>query len=605
MHRVRLRLRKQEKKAKLAIEVFDGATHLSYFGALAIQEELPAKTSSLSPPVPVLIEKDPSSSSLTVATGIPSNPMGFFQSLPVSAVEALPLSGPRFLLPFLWPSFHQSGSMGNVTFKELFGNAEESPYDTESEIKVVKRFKLQYTDDEDQIKFIGPIYSNMEDDTVYRFEAAETKDDDTQSKHKEGFSKFDEEVADNDFVPRLVADAFEGRIYEFLSDTLKNILPQIIEDAFKHALPKFDEKVHATLKAHVPEIIIKPLNKELNALNTLESNRLDALQKKLLNTIEIKVRKFVQRNVRKKFSGVNELLKYCITQLDKSDVNLRELVDLIRDLIILIDSASASAKAAPDGENKSTQTDKESEIQVLTIAQGEQQPINITKPKNAKEAYVNAHLTKLLQSQIFCGLFFKGRTSSEEFEVHDARFHHSFTNARFYNPFTNSSELVNNSSKEASIRIIKDNQPLNLTINDKFVLKMLGFSEWLETRAEKLGIPPPPQLTAFGLTTSEKIRKRSAEILKEVFMKEDIVMDGMHMNLVPPQGVIGSEGRSSVSLTNTEDSLSSKHHRALKGLVECKASASNLRRIQVKDIVKEVKDYLKTYSSAGNVEGIH
>ncbi|GJZ09940.1 hypothetical protein Tco_0544223 [Tanacetum coccineum] len=35
-----------------------------------------------------------------------------------------------------------------------------------------------------------------------------------------------------------------------------------------------------------------------------------------------------------------------------------------------------------------------------------------------------------------------------------------------------------------------------------------------------------------------------------------------------------------------------------KGLAECKASASNLRGIQVKDIVKEVEDYLKTYSSA-------
>nr|GEZ96014.1 hypothetical protein [Tanacetum cinerariifolium] len=34
------------------------------------------------------------------------------------------------------------------------------------------------------------------------------------------------------------------------------------------------------------------------------------------------------------------------------------------------------------------------------------------------------------------------------------------------------------------------------------------------------------------------------------------------------------------------------------GLAESKASTSNLRRIQVKDIVKEVEDYLKTYSSA-------
>ncbi|GKD23337.1 hypothetical protein Tco_1225040 [Tanacetum coccineum] len=37
----------------------------------------------------------------------------------------------------------------------------------------------------------------------------------------------------------------------------------------------------------------------------------------------------------------------------------------------------------------------------------------------------------------------------------------------------------------------------------------------------------------------------------------------------------------------------------MKGLSECKASESNIRRIRVKDIVKEVKDYLKAYSSAG------
>nr|GEV75374.1 hypothetical protein [Tanacetum cinerariifolium] len=37
----------------------------------------------------------------------------------------------------------------------------------------------------------------------------------------------------------------------------------------------------------------------------------------------------------------------------------------------------------------------------------------------------------------------------------------------------------------------------------------------------------------------------------------------------------------------------------MKGLSECKASESNIRRIRVKDIVKKVKDYFKTYSSAG------
>ncbi|GJS57272.1 hypothetical protein Tco_0652056 [Tanacetum coccineum] len=36
----------------------------------------------------------------------------------------------------------------------------------------------------------------------------------------------------------------------------------------------------------------------------------------------------------------------------------------------------------------------------------------------------------------------------------------------------------------------------------------------------------------------------------------------------------------------------------MKGLSECKALESNIKRIRVKDIVKEVEDYLKTYSSA-------
>ncbi|GKB16295.1 retrovirus-related pol polyprotein from transposon TNT 1-94 [Tanacetum coccineum] len=37
----------------------------------------------------------------------------------------------------------------------------------------------------------------------------------------------------------------------------------------------------------------------------------------------------------------------------------------------------------------------------------------------------------------------------------------------------------------------------------------------------------------------------------------------------------------------------------MKGLSKCKALESNIRRIRVKDIVNEVEDYLKTYSSAG------
>ncbi|GKB99648.1 hypothetical protein Tco_0985785, partial [Tanacetum coccineum] len=99
----------------------------------------------------------------------------------------------------------------------------------------------------------------------------------------------------------------------------------------------------------VPELILKLLYKELNALNTLENNRIVDLQKKLTRVIKTTVGKSVQRNVKKGSKVVFELLKYCVMKLDKADVNLHELVDLIRDLVILIDSASASTKAAPEG----------------------------------------------------------------------------------------------------------------------------------------------------------------------------------------------------------------------------------------------------------------
>ncbi|GJV13610.1 hypothetical protein Tco_1355151 [Tanacetum coccineum] len=47
-------------------------------------------------------------------------------------------------------------------------------------------------------------------------------------------------------------------------------------------------------------------------------------------------------------------------------------------------------------------------------------------------------------------------------------------------PITKFSYRVSNASKEETMRITRNNQPLNLKVYDKFVLKKLGFSEWLE-----------------------------------------------------------------------------------------------------------------------------
>ncbi|GJW61331.1 retrovirus-related pol polyprotein from transposon TNT 1-94 [Tanacetum coccineum] len=78
--------------------------------------------------------------------------------------------------------------------------------------------------------------------------------------------------------------------------------------------------------------------------------------------------------------------------------------------------------------------------------------------------------------------------------------------------------------------------------NDILLKNLKAKFEWIKIRARKLGIPPPPELSSFGLFPAEKKRKRSSKILKEVFVSKDIVVDEMHRNLVPPPGVEGSRG---------------------------------------------------------------
>ncbi|GJS03180.1 hypothetical protein Tco_0319688 [Tanacetum coccineum] len=94
---------------------------------------------------------------------------------------------------------------------------------------------------------------------------------------------------------------------------------------------------------------------------------------------------------------------------------------------------------------------------------------------------------------------------------------------------------VVNSRKEATLKITRGDNPLNLIVHPNFRLKQLGFSRWLEVhalaskkseasnnlllqslrakfqwvinQAKRLGLPPSPELATFGLTVEERNRK--------------------------------------------------------------------------------------------------
>nr|GEZ63429.1 hypothetical protein [Tanacetum cinerariifolium] len=59
--------------------------------------------------------------------------------------------------------------------------------------------------------------------------------------------------------------------------------------------------------------------------------------------------------------------------------------------------------------------------------------------------------------------------------------------------------------------------------------------------AKRLGLPPLSELATFGLTAEEKKKKRT-ELIKEVSITENVQVDEMDRNIIPPSGIMPIQG---------------------------------------------------------------
>ncbi|GJZ11053.1 hypothetical protein Tco_0545812 [Tanacetum coccineum] len=126
-----------------------------------------------------------------------------------------------------------------------------------------------------------------------------------------------------------------------------------------------------------------------------------------------------------------------------------------------------------------------------------------------------------------------------------AEYNHYLTFRAHPERITKINYRIDKVTRDATIRIERDNQPLSLIVIEKFRLKQLGFTEWIEiqalaskgkskatdtllkslkakfewvkAQAGKLGLSPPPELTEDRLTPAERKRKRTSKMIKEVF----------------------------------------------------------------------------------------
>ncbi|GKC67632.1 hypothetical protein Tco_1100230 [Tanacetum coccineum] len=173
----------------------------------------------------------------------------------------------------------------------------ESPYNTESEIKIIKRFQPSQPTDDDQIIFLVSEPFDIEstkkadsDKTDYGLQSM--PDDDLAS-----LSGFEAEDSED-----------EGALKNILPQLLKDSIHQSVQESIKEKLSLFDAQVQQALQDQLPSIILKPMNKQFNVFNTLESRTFVTLQKELSKVIQNKMGVSIKRKVRKGMKAASDKL---------------------------------------------------------------------------------------------------------------------------------------------------------------------------------------------------------------------------------------------------------------------------------------------------------
>nr|GEW86438.1 hypothetical protein [Tanacetum cinerariifolium] len=443
-------------------------------------------------------------------------------------------------------------SMRDVTFEQLIDEVDkqnqdaqektDSSFDTESKIKIIKSFKVVNQDievhsanteetdsglcfmpDDDIVPALSDPFSHLQGD----MHSLNTKVDQLESS-----------------ISKSVADEIKSSIPSCVVDAIKEQLPGLITQALKACLPQIQESIQQTvqlsLEAHLPQF---------------------ATQKELSKIIKTKIGKSVKAKVRNGMRFVSDRIAFIQSFIATNSQHVSDLRQAYQDMIFLLESVEDFKKANVEGEKEITPLRDESKGKGIAT----EEPLKDLMPyieeggSMPKILKLTSFITpdeQLTQEDIMAQVKEMKRLAENE-KVDEL-------------PITKIGYRVT-SSNDATMRITRGKNPLNVVVNDKFRLKTLGFSEWLKvhalasktkrksndqllknlrakfqwviSQAQKLGIPPPQELSNFRISTDNKKRKRSLEILHEVFVKVNIVVDGMQRNLIPPPGIEGSRGR--------------------------------------------------------------
>nr|GEV07051.1 hypothetical protein [Tanacetum cinerariifolium] len=376
----------------------------------------------------------------------------------------------------------------------------ESPYDTESEIKFVKSFKSSlstHLEDEEHddanITFIGS-------EQVNNPSLSPKKTQLTTSMqhlmvillyHMLPLSALSNPIGHLQRELSIIfskVDQRESCITKHVFEELKSFVPSLEYVGEKTSV--FQAQVHQILEEQLASLIYKPMNKQFNAFNKIESQRFVHLEKELTKCIKTKLSK------------------------------------VFREKLCTITSQRTNTSRDPS-KGKEVATEESMKELIPYIEERGSDP-NMLKMKSLVTLEgVLSHedlMAQLKEMKRLADL----KAEKKEFEK---------ALIKLINPATVKDQTWKLAEyKEKKAKMLDEYNKCIYERADPLPITKMHY------KAKKLGLPPPPELVHFGKPV-EDIKRKRTEILQEVFMKENIVVDGMHRNLIPSLGIVGSRGQ--------------------------------------------------------------
>ncbi|GJW60181.1 hypothetical protein Tco_0109516 [Tanacetum coccineum] len=241
-------------------------------------------------------------------------------------------------------------------------------------LKIIKKFQPTRLDDYAQITFLvaepshfeyvqsmhgdsdSGLHSMPDDDiaSLDGFESLDSADQESNSDHQDTSDttfNASAEVRVGHLQGELHSlntkvDQLESSISKTVADEIKSSIPSVVVDTLKAQLLGLLTEALKALEISVQ----KPMNKQFNAFNTLESHRFVTLQKELSKVLKTKMGKSVKEKVRKGMEDVSDRLASVQSSIATNSQHVIDLRQAFHDMIFLLESAEVFKKANAEGE---------------------------------------------------------------------------------------------------------------------------------------------------------------------------------------------------------------------------------------------------------------